>query len=218
MPAVKGLLEQLRTPALRELAEQQVRFAPPAKRLEQLARAEKLLAEIEPLRQYPYQFVCFRVTEFRSDAYPELLISGDGLEHDLCLIIEALARTTPAVPVEAIPEPVLTLEQISKRLNVSTKTITRWRDRGLVSRKVLANGRRQVGFVQSVVDRFLATHREHVERSGQFSQLTEAEKEEIVRRAGRLAGARQHPDRGEPAHRAATGKVPRNCPIHLEEL
>jgi len=189
-PAFKGLLEQLQTPALRELAEQQVRFAPPAKRLQQLARAEKLLAEIEPARPYPYQYVCFRVTEFRSDAYPDLRIQGQALEHDLCLIIEALARTTPAVPVEAIAEPVLTLEEISKRLNVSTKTITRWRDRGLVSRKVLANGRRQVGFVQSVVDRFLATHRDHVERSGQFSQLTEAEKEEIVRRAGRLARVR----------------------------
>jgi len=43
IPAIKGLLEQLQVPALRELAEQQVRFAPPAKRLEQLARAEKLL-------------------------------------------------------------------------------------------------------------------------------------------------------------------------------
>ncbi len=187
IPVVKGLLDQLRTPALKELAEQQVRFSPPGRRLEQLARAEKLLAEIEPERQYPYQFVCYRVTDFRADAYPDLLIQGDALEHDLCLLIEALARTTPAVPVETITEPVLTLEQISKRLNVSTKTITRWRDRGLVGRRVLANGRRQVGFVQSVVDRFLATHREHVERSGQFSQLSDNEKEEIVRRAGRLA-------------------------------
>jgi RNA polymerase sigma factor (sigma-70 family) len=190
IPVVKGLLEQLQTPALKELAEQQVRFAPPAKRLEQLARAEKLLAEIDPARSYPYQYVCYRVTDFRSDAYPDLLVRGDVLEHELCLIIEALVRTTPAVPVEAVPEPVLTLEQISKRLNVSTKTITRWRDRGLVGRKVLANGRRQLGFVQSVVDRFLATHKEHVARSGQFSQLSESEKEEIVRRAGRLARVR----------------------------
>jgi RNA polymerase sigma factor (sigma-70 family) len=185
--AIKGLLEQFQVPALKELAEQQVRYAPPARRLEQLARAEQLLAEVEPSRHYPYQFVCYRITEFRSNAYADLLIRGDVVEHDLCLIIEALAKTTPAVPVETIPEPVLTLEQISKRLNVSTKTITRWRDRGLVSRKVLANGRRQVGFVQSVVDRFLVLHRAHVERSGQFSQLSESEKDEIVRRAGRLA-------------------------------
>lgn len=187
VPSVKGTLDQLKTPALRELAEQQVRFAPPAKRLEQLARAEKLLTEIDPVKAYPYQYVCFRVTEFRPDSYPDLLIDGATLEHDLCLVIEALARTTPAVPVESLGEPVVTLEEMSRRLNVSTKTITRWRDRGLVSRKVLANGRRQIGFVQSVVDRFLATNQERVAKSSQFSQLTEAEKEEIVRRAGRLA-------------------------------
>src|SRR5262249_10169381 len=87
-PAVKGVLEQLKTPALKDLAEQQVRFAPPAKRLEQLARAEKLLAEIDPARQYPYQFVCYRITGFRPSAYAELLIPGDVLKHDLGFIIE----------------------------------------------------------------------------------------------------------------------------------
>ena len=102
-------------------------------------------------------------------------------------MIESLARTTPPVPVESVPEPVLTLEQISKRLNVSTKTISRWKHRGLVSRRVLCNGRKQVGFVQSVVDRFLKSNQEHVEKSGRFSQLSEVEKEDILRRAKRLS-------------------------------
>lgn len=184
---VKAVLDQVATPALRELAEQQVRFAPPARRLEQLARAEKLLAEIDPNRQYPYQYVCFRVTEYRPDAYPDLMIEGKQLEHDLCLFIEALGRTAPAVPVESIPEPVLTLEQISKHLNVSTKTIGRWRGKGLVGRKVVANGRCQVGFVQSVVDRFLAANKDCVIRGSKFSQLSAEEKEDILRRARRLA-------------------------------
>jgi len=97
-------------PALKQLTDQQVRFAPPARRLEQLARAERLLAELDPTRQYPYQYVCFRITEFRPDSYPDLLIEGPDLEHDLCVMIEEMARTTPAVPVESVPEPVLTLE------------------------------------------------------------------------------------------------------------
>jgi RNA polymerase sigma factor (sigma-70 family) len=174
-------------PALKQLTDQQVRFAPPARRLEQLARAERLLAELDPNRQYPYQFVCYRITEFRPDSYPDLLIGGRDLEHDLCLMIELLARTTPPVPVESVPEPVLTLDQISKRLNVSTKTISRWKHRGLVSRRVLCNGRKQVGFVQSVVDRFLRSNQEHVEKSARFSQLSEVEKEDILRRAKRLS-------------------------------
>ncbi len=35
-------------PAMRELRDQQVRFAPREKKLEQLDRAEKLIAEIDP--------------------------------------------------------------------------------------------------------------------------------------------------------------------------
>jgi len=52
-------------PALKQLTDQQVRFAPPARRMEQLTRAQKLLGEIESDRAYPYQFVCYRVTDFR---------------------------------------------------------------------------------------------------------------------------------------------------------
>ena len=128
--------------------------------------------------------MCFRITDFRPDSYPDLLIGGTDLDHDLCLFIETLSRTTPALPVEQVPEPVLTLEQVSKRFNVSTKTISRWREQGLVgSRRVLCNGRRQVGFVQSVVERFLKGNRARVERGSRFSQLSEEEKEEIVERA-----------------------------------
>ena len=37
-------------PALKELTDQQVRFAPAARRQEQVARAEQLLAEVDPGR------------------------------------------------------------------------------------------------------------------------------------------------------------------------
>src|SRR5262249_20998813 len=152
-----------------------------------LANAEKLLAEIEPERDYPYQYICYRITDFRPDSYPDLLISGVDLDHDLRPFVKALNQCTPALAEETVAEPVLTLDEISKQLNVSTKTIRRWRKRGLVGVRVVRNGRRQVGFVQSVVDRFLVTNREQVERGSRFSQLTEVEKEDIVRRARRLA-------------------------------
>jgi RNA polymerase sigma factor (sigma-70 family) len=180
-------VSDFKNPALKQLTDQQVRFAPPARRSEQLARAERLLAEIDPAKQYPYQFIVYRITDYRPSSYPDLLVEGSDLEHDLCLMIEALVRSTPAVPVEAVTEPVLTLEQISQTLNVSTKTITRWRERGLVGRRVVYNGRRQVGFLKSLVDRFVAANKDRVEKSSRFSQLSDAEKEEILRRAKRLA-------------------------------
>jgi len=155
--------------------------------MEQLRRAEQLIAEIEPGKQYPYQFVCFRITDFRPDSYPDLLIGGDDLDHDLYLFLAEIARSLPAVPVEELPEPVLTLDQISKRLNVSTKTINRWRARGLVGRRFLRNGRKQLGFPQSAVERFVANHPDRVERGGRFSHLSDLEKEDILRRAERLS-------------------------------
>ncbi len=174
-------------PALKQLTDQQVRFAPPARRAEQLVRAERLLAEIEPTRLYPYQFVCFRITEYRPDSYPDLLISGEDLRHDLYLFMAELTRSMPPVPVEEVSEPVLTLDEISKRLNVSTKTISRWRDQGLIGRRILCNGKRQLGFPESMVQRFVAANPERVERGSRFSQLSDAEKEEILRRAKRLS-------------------------------
>src|SRR5215212_4293424 len=116
--------------AMKELTEQQTRYAPPARRQEQVSRAERLLAEIEPGKSYPYQYVCFRVTDYRSDAHADLLLGGDDLRNDLTLFIRRVERSVPAVPLEHAVEPMLTLEEISKRFNVSTKTISRWRTRG----------------------------------------------------------------------------------------
>jgi RNA polymerase sigma factor (sigma-70 family) len=155
--------------------------------MQQLARAEQLLAEIEPVRKYPYQFVCYRLTEFRATSYPDLMIEGAELRNDLCLFITELARSMPALPVEKAKEPILTLNQMSKRLNVSTKTINRWRQRGLIGLPVVCKGRRQVGFFPSLVEPFLSANQDQVDRGSRFSQLSEAEKEEIMRRAKRLS-------------------------------
>jgi RNA polymerase sigma factor (sigma-70 family) len=180
-------VKTLKNPALKQLKDQQVRFAPPARRLEQLHKAERLLAEIDPTKQYPYQFVCFRLTDYRPESYPDLLIGGEDLKHDLCLFITELARSLPAVPVEAVHEPVLTLMDMSRRLKVSTKTINRWRRRGLIGVPVLMKGRRQVGFLPSLVDPFLETNHDRVERGGRFTQLSEEEKDDILCRAKRMA-------------------------------
>ena len=91
----QAMLKEYRHPALRQLKEQQVRFAPVDKRLGQLDRIEKLLTEITPSKKYPYQYVCFRITDFRTDANPNLLIEGKELEHDLQLFIQDLNETVP---------------------------------------------------------------------------------------------------------------------------
>src|ERR1035438_3082921 len=98
-----------------------------------------------------------------------------------------MANSLPAIPVEEVTEPVLTIDEISKKLNVTTKTINRWRKRGLIGIPVVANGRRHVGFLPSLVDPFLAANKARIEKSGKFTQLSQEEKDEILRRAHRFA-------------------------------
>ncbi len=171
---------------LRELRDQQVRFAPRAKRIEQVARAERLLVELEMTREYPYDFIFFRLMEVRPDASQRKLIKGEDAAHDLRLFVEDVSSSLN-MRVEEAAEPVHTVEELSKMFNVSTKTISRWRDQGLVSRKFVHEGRKRVGFLHSSVERFLQSNREKVKRGERFSQLTEDEKSELLERARRLA-------------------------------
>jgi len=176
-------------PALKQLTDQQVRFAPAARRQEQIVRAEKLLAEVQPDRTYPYTFICYRITDYRSDATADTLIPGTQLSADLRLFIRRLERSLPALPIEEAIEPMLSLEEVSKRFNVSTKTISRWRVRGLVGQRIIKEGRRQIAFQKSVVEQFISSHGEVAEKGSKFSHMSEAEKELVLRRARRLSQA-----------------------------
>ena len=94
------------------------------------------------------------------------------------------------MPASAAGERVLTVDELARQFRVSTKTISRWRQQGLVSRRfVFDGGRKRVGFLQSSVERFVAANEERVRRGAQFSQLTEEERRQIIDRARRLAQA-----------------------------
>jgi RNA polymerase sigma factor (sigma-70 family) len=116
-----------------------------------------------------------------------MVIEGGDVRHDLGLMIAELADSMPAVPVETVAEPVMTLEEFSRKLNVTPKTINRWRKQGLIGLPVLYKGRRQVGFMPSLVDPFLKVNQDKVNKGGRFSQLSVDERDDILRRARRLA-------------------------------
>lgn len=173
-------------PAIKQLAEQQVKYAPHEVKLEQIRRAEQFLADIDSEQEYPYPELCKEITTYRSEIYPDLVISGADVLHDLRCFIEDLSDSAE-IDVEDVDEEVLTVQDLSKQFNISTKTVDRWRDKGLVSRRFRFNGRKRVGFLKSSVDRFLKKNRGHITRSMNFSQLSDEDREEILRRARRLA-------------------------------
>ena len=125
--------------SIRDLRDQQVRFAPRDKKIEQVDCAEKLLRDIQLDRNYNFEFVCFRITGFRPEKSAIVKIKGENLRHDLHCFIEDLSDSAN-VSAEEFGQPVHTVDDLSKMFNVSTKTISRWRQQGLVSRKFIFNG------------------------------------------------------------------------------
>jgi RNA polymerase primary sigma factor/RNA polymerase sigma factor len=173
---------------IRDLCDQQIRFAPRVKKLQQVEAAERLISELDPQKDYPYEYVCFRITGYRPEEGAHLKINGDELLHDLRLFVEDLSDAAD-MSAENIGEQVLTVEELAKQFNVSTKTISRWRELGLVSRRLVFDGRKRVGFLRSSVDRFVRKNQERVARGARFSQLTDEQRQDIVDRARRLASA-----------------------------
>lgn len=185
---VEAMQREYQSPELRELRDQQIRFAPRTKKLQQVEAAERLIAEVDGEKTYPYEYVCFRVTGYRPAQAANAKIIGNDLRHDLRLFVEDLSDSAD-MAADNIGEQVLTVEELAKQFNVSTKTISRWRELGLVSRRLVFDGRKRVGFLRSSVDRFVKTNQERVARGARFSQLTEEQRQEIIDRARRLASA-----------------------------
>src|SRR5665213_199464 len=166
----------------------QLQFTPHDTRAAQVSAAEDLLHSIEPFTAYPLEFVVFRITGYRPREHRESLLTGLALQHDLGLLIEHVSDTL-GMHSDALAEPVLQIQDVTERFNVTSKTIQRWRRRGLPARRfVFPDGKRRVGFLVGSVERFFSLHRDQVARGTNFSQVDDAERLDILRRARRLAG------------------------------
>jgi RNA polymerase primary sigma factor len=179
---------EYRIDALRELRDQQVRFVPREKKVEQVLAAEKLLTEIVPDRIYTYEYVCYRVTRFRPQAHQDVTFDGRDATHDLLLLVQDLSDAAN-VAAESVGERVITIDDLAKQFNVSTKTISRWRQRGLIGRRFLVGGRKRVAFLESSVNRFVQKNSACVHRGMQFRQLSDQERTAMIVRALRLSQA-----------------------------
>ncbi len=150
--------------------------------------AEELLRAIDPDESYPLEFVVFRLTGYRPAAGAEVeALVGEHLREDLQTLILDLCDSFD-YSVGSYEEKVFDTDALAKHFSVSTKTIQRWRKGGLVARRmVFPDEKRRVAFLQRSVDAFNANRPQQVERSKQFTQLTPTERQEVIRRAKRMA-------------------------------
>ena len=166
----------------------QLPFTPHKKRREQLDNTVKLFDEIDYGREYPFEFVFFRITGFQHKApIGRHLIKGDRLRDDLQVFIAKLSGQI-APPVEAQSEKVYTINELADTLGISTRTLQRWRRKGLIARKFMfPDGIKRFGFFKSTVDRFLCDNPGLAAGASNFSQLRPAEKSRVIKRAQALA-------------------------------
>jgi RNA polymerase sigma factor (sigma-70 family) len=166
----------------------QLRFMPQKHHRKHLDAVEELLTIIDKAKEYPFEFVCFRITGYHPKGLEgQPLIRGDELAEDLRVFLTKLGGRL-AQPVAQQTEKVYTIEELAETLNIATKTIHRWRKRGLFARKyIFADGKKRYGFLQSTVDKFLQENPELVGRAKNFTQLTEKEKQQIIKQACALA-------------------------------
>lgn len=166
----------------------QLRFTPEAKRRAQLEAAERLFSLIDKDRQYPYDFVCFHITGFqpKGGAVQEILAGAD-LRDDLQIFIAKLSGRM-AEPAAEQKEKVFTIEDLAARFNVSSKTISRWRRRGLLARKfIFDGGEHRLGFLESAVEKFAKDNPDLVGGAGRFRRLTDVQRQQVIRQARVLA-------------------------------
>jgi len=166
----------------------ELRFAPPAQQQKQLRAAGELTRIIDPQKEYPFEFVCFKLTGYRpKEHFSGKFISGVDLTHDLQIIINKLSRKV-APRASDLGEEVYTVDQLAEKMNVSTKTIRRWRTKGLTGWIfVFDNGKRMLGFPSSSVNEFAAKNPDITAKALNFSQLTGTEKQNILDTARSIA-------------------------------
>lgn len=180
----------------------QLLYSPPDKRGEVVRHAEQLHDELDATKNYPIDFVVYRLTDRRVPPSESVMLVGEAIKPDLRLLIDALSRSMEMLCDEA--DPGATTAELGEQLGVSTKTIARWRDAGLRWRWGVreAGGKPRVLITQSAMAAFEQTQEGRVSNASAFSRLSDSEKQRLVERARRLAEATDSPPQAILSHLA----------------
>lgn len=157
-----------------------------------LDAAEELIRLIDPEQSYPYEFVVYRLTGYRPQSDESaLLLDGASLRDDLLNLLLDLSESFD-LRTSQYDEPLYDTASLARKQNVSTKTVQRWRKRGLPAlRPVFPDGKRRIAFRETSRQWFIDEHEPEVQRSAQFSQMNDSERRDILRRAMRMASFTQ---------------------------
>ena len=170
----------------------QLTISPRHLRRRQIEGIDRILDLIRTDKNYPYDWVCFHITGRRPHKpNQKSALSGGELTADLPTMAEHL--TCKGAPsVADLAGRYRTHDALSAELEVSTKTIRRWRHRGLLGiRAVCDDGVARLVFSTKAVERFKKRNEDLIKRGASFKLLTQAEKRNIVETARRMLGQKR---------------------------
>ena len=180
-------MRRIKNPDLAQLLAQ-LRFTPKKQRRKQLDATEELVAIVDKDKEYPFDFIHFRITGFHpKSGVQRQLIKGKELADDLQIFIWKLSGQLARSAAKQ-SQKIYTVEELAAILNVSTRTIDRWRKRGLVARKfIFTDGVKRLGFWQSTVDEFVRKNPRLVGKARSFGRVSSRQRQQIIRQARSLS-------------------------------
>ena len=159
----------------------QLEYAPAETRMRQMDAAERLIADIDPQQNYPDEFVIFRITGYRPDRSGESsMLVGRALRADLASLVLRLSHGLKLKATHSGRRAVA-MKDAAAKLNVSTKTLQRYRKQGLAFHIVMFDGgmAREACF-EDALARFVNGHADAVAKAGKFSRAGKDVEQRIV--------------------------------------
>ena len=143
-------------PLIRDLAKQ-LRLSPREQRVLQMNRLAHLINDVGPERQYPENFVVYRLTLY-SPPPNRKSCDGESLKADLILLLDELSDTLDLRATRKTARALLTLDQIRDLYDISARTLAEWRRRGLMTKRyVFPDGAQRSAADRAHVETFVAS-------------------------------------------------------------
>lgn len=153
----------------------------------QIESTAQLLNELDDDSLYPFDYIVYRITGYRAEIVDQPMLLGSALLGDLVALIAIVSRS-----LELSADGMMNVEQVSKKLGVSLRTLSRLRHEGLVFHWVVEEGGRfRLGCSSAMLDDFMKRNRGRIRHASQFSRLTFAEQQELVRLAMQFDGKKR---------------------------
>jgi len=143
-------------PLIRDLAAE-LRLSPREQRELQINRLDHLIHDIQPGRQYPENFIVYRLTLY-SPPPNSRSYEGGELKAELVRLLDELSGTLDLRVRKKAASELLTLDQIKDLYDISEKTLSEWRRSGLITRRyIFPDGAQRSAARKAQVDAFVAS-------------------------------------------------------------